>query len=105
MEQRAAAVVDPNYMLGVGEAVEERGRRWRCADAGKHGQPGRPPLEVCGRWTLMGTEAASRGKERDAREAANPNLLGGPGDGAGWRSSRSEIGRRRRVGRLGALIS
>ena len=47
-EQRAAAVVDPNLSV-VGEAVEERGRRWRCADAREHGQSGRPPLEVCGR--------------------------------------------------------
>ena len=59
MEQRAEAVVDPN-LSGVGEAVEERGRRWRCTDAGEHGQPGRPPLEVCGRWTLIGTGAAER---------------------------------------------
>ena len=58
-KQRAETVVDPN-LLGEEEAVEERGRRWRCADAGEHGPPGRPPLEVCGRWTLMGTGAASQ---------------------------------------------
>ena len=62
-EQRAAAVVDLN-LSGVGEAMEEHGRQWRCADAREHGQPGRPPLEVCGRWTLMGTGAASWGRER-----------------------------------------
>ena len=62
-KQRAAAVVDPN-LSGVGEAVEERGRWRRCVDAGEHGQPGRPPLEVCGRWTLRGTGATSRGRER-----------------------------------------
>ena len=53
-------MVDPN-LSGVGEVVEERGRRWRCADAGEHGQSGRPPLEV---WTL--------GKELGRRRARAP---------------------------------
>jgi len=67
MEQQAAAVVDPN-LSGVGEAVEERERRWRCADAGEHGQPGHPPLEV---WTL--------GKECGCRRARAPWLLAAGG--------------------------
>ena len=35
-KQRVAAVVDPN-LLGVGEAMEEHGCLWRCADAREHG--------------------------------------------------------------------
>ena len=57
-EQRVAVVVDLN-LSGVGEAMEEHGRWWRCADAREHGQPGCPLLEVCGCWTLMGTGATN----------------------------------------------
>ena len=74
-----------DYLSGVGEAMEERGRRWRCADAGEHGQPGRPPLEV---WTL--------GKECGRRRAWAPWPLavGGstdvdaPGPWEGWKQAR-----------------
>jgi len=42
---------------GARTPVEVHGRRRAQA-------VGRPPLEVCGRWTLMGTGAASWGRER-----------------------------------------
>ena len=62
-----------DYLSGVGEAMEERGRRWRCADAGEHGQPGRPPLEV---WTL--------GKECGRRRARAQWPLAAGGSTDAW---------------------
>ena len=62
-----------DYLSGVGEAVEERERGWRCADAREHGQPGHPPLEV---WTL--------GKECGRRRALAPWPLAVGGSTDAW---------------------
>jgi len=71
----------------------EHGRRRTWATGGRGAGP----------WHLKVRNEAAANRIMDVDgTAANPNLLGGPGDGAGWRSSRSEMGRRWRVGRSGA---
>ena len=74
MEQQAAAVVDPN-LSSVGEAVEERGRRWRCADAGAHEhlghrRAGSRPAAPQGQKRGSGGPGHGRGRHGDGEEAA-----------------------------------
>jgi len=111
--------LDPNEHRAASRR-RERGLQGRSTDTRELGHRGRSPGEgarmlermstrATGGWGAgpqhlkVGNEvAADRVMDVDST-ATNPNLLGGLGDRAAWRSSRSEMGRRRRVSRLGAL--
>jgi hypothetical protein len=85
--------VDPNLSV-VGEAVEEHGHRWRRANVGAHEHQGRGQARRG--WHLKVGEEATADRVLDVDDVAvNPNLLGGPGDGAGGRGSRSKMERQR----------